>query len=357
MNLIFDAHLDLSMNALEWNRDLRLPVKTIREMEKGMDDKPDRWKGTVAFPEMREGRIGIVVATQIARHVKPGSKIPGWNSQEQAWAQSQGQLEWYKTMEEGGEMVQIKDREGLEKQLGLWINGETPVKKPIGYILSLEGADSIVSMRHLERSYESGLRAVGPAHYGPGVYANGTNSSGNLNEKGRELLKVMEQLNIILDVTHLNDDAFWDAIKIFKGPVWASHQNCRALVNHNRQFSDDQIKVLIERGAVLGAAFDNWMLTPNWVHGKSTPESENISLQNVVEHIDHICQLAGNSLHSGIGSDLDGGYGKEQSPYDLETIADLQKIPELLQNKGYSQDDIENIMYKNFIRFLKEAWS
>ncbi len=357
MNIIFDAHLDLSMNALEWNRDLRMPVKAIREMEKGMDDKPDRWKGTVAFPEMQEGRIGIVVATQIARHVKPGSKIPGWNSQEQAWAQTQGQLEWYRTMEEAGEMVQITNVEGLKKQLNLWMDSKNQDKKPIGYILSLEGADSIISMRHLERAYESGLRAVGPAHYGPGVYANGTDSSGHLNEKGKELLKVMEQLNIILDVTHLNDDAFWDAITIFKGPVWASHQNCRALVDHNRQFSDEQIKVLIERGAVLGAALDDWMLTPNWIRGKSTPESENISLQTVVDHIDHVCQLAGNSLHAGIGSDLDGAFGKEQSPYDLETIADLQKFPELLKNRGYAQQDIENVMYKNFIRFLRKAWA
>ena len=120
MNIIFDAHLDLSMNALEWNRDLRMPVKTIRDMEKGMNDKPDRWKGTVAFPEMREGKIGIVVATQIARYVKSGSKIPGWHSQEQAWAQTQGQLEWYKTMEEAGEMIQITDEKGLDKQLELW---------------------------------------------------------------------------------------------------------------------------------------------------------------------------------------------------------------------------------------------
>ncbi len=357
MNIIFDAHLDLSMNALEWNRDLRIPVKTIRDMEKGMNDKPDRWKGTVAFPEMREGKIGIVVATQIARYVKSGSKIPGWHSQEQAWAQTQGQLEWYKTMEEAGEMIQITDEKSLDKQLELWSYDENQDKKPIGYILSLEGADSIVSMKHLERSWESGLRAVGPAHYGPGVYANGTDSTGHLNEKGKELLKVMEQLNIILDVTHLNDNAFWDALKIFKGPVWASHQNCRALVDHNRQFSDEQIKVLIERGAVLGAALDNWMLAPDWVRGKSTPESENVNLQSVVEHIDHVCQLSGNSLYSGIGSDLDGAFGKEQSPYDLETIADLQKFPELLKDKGYSQEDIDNIMHRNFIRFLKKTWS
>ncbi len=354
MDLIFDAHLDLSMNALEWNRDLRLSVQILRDREKGLVDKPDRAKGTVAFPEMREGKVGLVVATQIARYVAPGSPIPGWSSQEQAWAQTQGQLAWYRAMEEDGEMVQITNAGELGKHLVLW---ESPgdIKKPIGYILSLEGADSIVSMKHLEKAYESGLRAIGPAHYGLGVYANGTDSNGDLNKKGRELLCEMDRLNMILDVTHLNDDAFWDALRIYKSPLWASHQNCRELVDHNRQFNNEQIKAVIERGGVLGVALDAWMLTANWVRGKSTPESENVNLEAAVNHIDYICQLAGNSLHAGIGSDLDGAFGKEQCPYDLETIADLQKFEQLLKNRGYSTGDVENIMHGNFIRFLKKA--
>ncbi|HBU78652.1 MAG TPA: peptidase M19, partial [Muricauda sp.] len=163
---IFDAHLDLSMNAMEWNRDLTLPVAEIREREQGMTDKPDRGKNTVSLPAMREGNIGLCMATQIARFVKKGSSLPGWHSQHQAWAQTQGQLAWYKTMEAAGEMVQIKDIDGLESHLKLW-KSDMP-KKPVGYILSLEGADSIVDLSYLEKSYESGLRAIGPAHYGPG---------------------------------------------------------------------------------------------------------------------------------------------------------------------------------------------
>ena len=167
----------------------------------------------------------------------------------------------------------------------------------------------------------------------------------------------MERLNIILDATHLCDESFWEALDHFKGHVWASHNNCRALVPHNRQFSDEQIKVLIERGAVIGGAFDAWMLKPGWILRKSNSKDEGVYLKDVIDHIDHVCQIAGNSLHSGIGTDLDGGYGTEQSPADLDTIADLQKIPELLQQRGYSQDDIDNIMYKNWIRFLEKAWS
>jgi membrane dipeptidase len=355
-NLIFDAHLDLSMNAMEWNRDLTLPVNDIRRREQNMNDKPDRGNGTVSLPEMRKGNIGICVATMIARFVKPGNPLRGWNSQQQAWAQTQGQLAWYNAMEDLGEMVQINNAVSLQNHIASWEAGGKD-DLPIGYILSLEGADSIVNMNYLEKAYSKGLRALGPAHYGPGIYAYGTDSDGSIGSKGRELLKEMERLNIILDATHLSDISFWEAMDHFSGPVWASHNNCRSLVPHNRQFSDEQIKELIARKAVIGGALDTWMLKPGWVLGKSKPAEEGVYLSSVVDHIDHVCQLAGNSMHSGLGTDLDGEYGTEQSPADLDTIADLQKIRDLLRQRGYSENDIENIMYKNWVRFLMEAWT
>jgi membrane dipeptidase len=167
----------------------------------------------------------------------------------------------------------------------------------------------------------------------------------------------MDRLNMILDTTHLCDDAFWDALGIFRGPVWASHNNCRALVDHNRQFSDDMIRALIERDAVIGGALDAWMMVPNWVRQQSTPEGMDCNLEKMLDHLDHICQLAGNTRHVGIGTDLDGAFGKEQSPYDLETIADLQKIPALLTKRGYAPADIEAIMHGNWLRFLRKAWN
>lgn len=353
---IVDAHLDLSMNAMEWNRDLRMPIEEIREREKGMTDKPDRGKGTVSFDELRNGNIGLVVATQIARYVSKENPLPGWRSPEQAWAQTQAQLAWYKAMEEDGELFQVSDLSSLDEHLTRWNNGSQNEGKSIGYILSLEGADSIVTLAHLERAYRYGLRAVGPAHYGPGRYAQGTDVTGLMGAQGKALLKEMERLNIILDATHLCDDSFWEALENFNGHVWASHNNCRALVNHNRQFSDEQIKELINRGAVIGGVLDAWMMVPNWVRGKSTPQSANCHLEVLINHLDHICQLAGNALHIGIGSDLDGAFGKEQSPADLETIADLQKIGPLLKKRGYSQQDIENVMHGNWLRFLRNAW-
>ena len=354
---IIDAHLDLAMNAMEWNRDLLRPVQQLRKREKGMKDKPDRGNSTVSLPELRKGNIGLVVATQIARYIAPGSNLPGWNSPEQAWAQTQAQLAWYKAMEEQGEMVQVKDIRSLNMHLAIWNDDSPGEYKPVGYILSLEGADSLITVQHLERAYEYGLRAVGPAHYGPGRYANGTNATGKMNTDGLALLKKMEELNIILDATHLCDDAFWQAMDHFQGHVWASHNMCRALVNHNRQYSDEQIKILIERGAVIGAAFDAWMIVPGWQKGKSTPKQMKCNLEKIIDHIDHICQLAGNTLHVGMGTDLDGAFGKEQCPYDIDTIADLQKIPSLLRKRGYSDNDVENIMQRNWINFLRKTWS
>lgn len=352
---IFDAHLDLAMNAMEWNRDLRWSVAQIRESEHGMTDKPDRGKNTVSFDAMRKGNIGLCVATQIARYVKPENNLPGWNSRQQAWAQTQGQLAWYKSMEEEGLLRQITNRAELNTHLENWENNKE--NTPIGYILSLEGADSIINLDYLEKSFEQGLRAIGPAHYGPGTYAFGTDSIGGIGIKGKELLKKIQSLNIILDATHLCDQSFWETMKVYEGPIWASHNNCRKFVNHNRQFSDEQLLELIDRKAVIGMALDAWMMVPNWQRGKSTPEQMGVTLEHMVQNIDHICQLAGNSLHVGIGTDLDGGFGKEQSPMDLDTIADLQHIPQLLANRGYGSDDISNIMNRNFINFLLHTWS
>ncbi|HXW08035.1 MAG TPA: membrane dipeptidase [Vicinamibacterales bacterium] len=354
--LIVDAHLDLAMNALEWNRDLTRPTAEIRHRERDMTDKPDRGHGTVSFPEMRRGGVGLCVATQIARFVAEGNPLPGWHSPEQAWATTQGQLAWYDAMEERGELTQIRDRAMLDAHVSRWEGGQ-PGHAPIGYVLSLEGADSIVTLRHLERAYRRGLRAVGPAHYGPGVYAQGTNAHGDLGAPGRELLREMERLGIVLDVTHLCDESLRDALDHFNGPVWASHSNCRALVPHGRQFSDDQLRELIRRDAVIGAAFDAWMLVPDWVRGTSTPGAAGLTLEAVADHIDHVCELAGTARHCMIGSDLDGAFGTEQCPSDVGTIADLAKLLERLAARGYSAEDIAGIAHGNFLRFLRSAWS
>jgi membrane dipeptidase len=166
----------------------------------------------------------------------------------------------------------------------------------------------------------------------------------------------MQRVGMILDVTHLSDQCFDEALEIYTGPVLASHHNCRALVPNQRQLTDEQIKKLISRGAVIGAAFDTWMLHPGWVRGETNPKEAGVSMEKVVDHIDRVCQLAGNCRHAALGTDLDGGFGREQSPYDLDTIADLQRMPALLKKRGYSDADVEAISHGNWVRFFREAW-
>src|SRR6185437_6198081 len=354
---IMDAHLDLAMNAMEWNRDLKLSVGDLRDRETGLSDKPDRGKNMVSLPALRAGKIGLVVATQIARYVRKGSPLQGWHSPEQAWAQTQAQLAWYQAMMEEGEMAQIKDLPSLEAHVNLWKDESIQdKKKPVGCILNLEGADSLVNLSYLEKAYAYGLRALGPAHYGEGRYAGGTGTADGFSAEGKKLLQKMESLNIILDVTHLTDKGFLEAMDLFHGPVWASHHNCRALVHHQRQLTDEQIKILIEKGAVIGGVLDAWMLTDGWIRGVSLPKATGTGLDRLIDHYDHICQIAGNCDHVAIGSDLDGMFGTEQSPYDMNTIADLQKLSALLEARGYKKADIEKLMSGNWLGFLRKAW-
>ena len=355
--LIFDAHLDLALNAIEWNRDLTRPLAEIRQREAHLRDKPDRGRGTVSLPEMRRGRVAVCVATQLARlEHDQYSPVFGWRSPAQAWAMTQAQLFWYRAMEAAGELVALRDAAMLEAHLARWrAAGNATDKLPIGYVRSLEGADSLITLRHLETAHAEGLRAIGPAHYGPGVYAQGTSTEGPFPAEGIELLRLADELGMILDVTHLSDACFWQALERFRGPVWASHHNARAIVPHQRQLGDDMFRALVARNAVVGVALDAWMITPGWERGKTTPQSAQLHLMKLVDHIDHYCQLAGNARHVGIGSDLDGAFGTEQTPQDVDSIADLQRLPELLRARGFSEADVEGVMNANFVRFLRAA--
>jgi membrane dipeptidase len=352
--MTFDAHLDLAMNAIEWNRDLTRPLDEIRKTEAHLTDKPDRGRGTVSLPEMRRAGIGMCVATLIARiEMNAWSPAAGWRSPAQAWAVTEAQLAWYRAMEEAGEMRMVRthgDLAAAERRMK-----ENDVEKPLPFLLSLEGADSLITPAHLERRYADGLRAIGPAHYGPGVYANGTDATGGFNARGRELLSEISRLGLILDATHLCDDCFWEMLDQFHGPIWASHHNARALVPHNRQLSDEMFRALVERGAVVGVALDAWMIVPGWERRKTTPQSSGVTLASLADHIDHFCQLAGNARHVGIGTDLDGAFGTEQTPLDFDSIADMQKLDGILASRGYSSADIAAIFSGNFMRFLHTA--
>ncbi|MDG1028376.1 MAG: membrane dipeptidase [Flavobacteriaceae bacterium] len=355
-----DGHLDLATNAMTLNRDLTKNIDDIRNVEKalGLTDFQDRGKGTVSIPELRKGNVGLVITTLISRYSSTGEKIeimglPGWHSPEQAFANAMAQLEWYRQMERIGEMKAITSREALRVHLSQWNDGAYIEKKPIGYILALEGADSIVNLDYLYSYYEKGLRSIGISHFGPGRYAAGTHSDGSgITKKGEELLNEMNSLSIFLDMTHLTDKGFYQALDIYDGKIISSHQNCRSLVGGERQFTDDQIKRIIERGGIVGGALDAWMLHPNFKMNQDSPKEMGIGLEKLVDHFDHICQLSGNCRHIGFGSDLDGLFGLEQTPYDMNSIADLQKFQFILKSRGYSDEDIENIFFKNWLNVI-----
>ena len=349
---IIDAHLDLAWNALSWNRDLTQPLAASRSAEAAMADHPGRTRGTVALPEMRQGEIKLCLGTLLDR-ANPKTAPPTGNlrrnldfvNQDVASATAMGQLEYYRRLEARQEIRIITTSAALEQH---WNDAQST---RIGLIVAMEGADPIVSPSQAAEWFARGLRCVGLAHYGRSAYAVGTGDAGPLTPAGVELLREFEKFGMIVDLTHSSDPSFFQALDVFAGPVIASHNNCRALVPGDRQYSDDQIKRLIERDAVIGVACDSWMLVPNYVRGKTPREAA--TLASVADHIDHICQLAGNVNHVGIGSDLDGGFGTEQSPLEIDSIADLQKLAPILRSRGYNDANVAAVFHGNWLRFFR----
>jgi membrane dipeptidase len=366
--LIFDFHLDLAWNALEWNRDLSLPVAELRrrEVERGYTG-PGRGTNTVSLPELRRGGFAIVSATVLARHDRdwrPLGFIPksGYETAEASTAMGLAQLAYYRALERNGHVRILSDWPAVDDHVREWRSnsapGESPgaTPPPLGFIISMEGADPILAPADVAEWWAAGLRIVSLSHYGNARYSHGTGTPGGLNEQGPALLREMQRVGMILDVTHLADEAMDQALDHFGGTVIASHHNCRALVDRQRQLRDSDVRKIVDRGGVIGAACDAWMLDPDCGQGPGKVRRV-ATLENVADHIDHVCQLAGSAKHSAIGSDLDGGFGTEQSPADLDTIADLQNLPAILNRRGYSANDIAGIMHGNWLELLRRAWS
>lgn len=356
MKTIIDGHLDLSWNALSWDRDITLELDRLNQCERGMDDHPARWCHDDIARDAARPHCSLP-GNPLVR-AKSGSRTHGGTSrlgldfanQEIASATVRGQLAYYHLLERRGLLRMIRTVADLDTH---WTNWESDsASAPIGYILAMEGADPIVDVAHAATWWELGLRSVNLAHYGKSRYAVGTGNDGPLTPDGIDLLKEFAALGMILDATHLSDTSFSEALDRFSGPVLASHNNCRALVPHQRQFSDEQIRRLIDRGAVIGVALDAWMLAPGWIKGETSREV--VGIESVANHIDHICELAGNAHHAAIGSDLDGGFGTEQCPAGLDRISDLQKLDTILTSRGYSSTVVNDIFHGNWLSFFRQ---
>jgi len=351
--LTFDAHLDLALNALQLNRDLQSSVYTIRAQELGTPGT-GRAMGTVALPEMRAGRVALSYATVVAR--ASGSPAPhiDYPSETQASGVTRGQLAYYRALEAEGELRVLTRRADLDALWAAWTRWDADPAgppPPLGIVLTMECADAVLDVADLERWWADGLRLLGPAHFGPGRYCGGTGCLFGLTDLGPALLAEMERLGIALDLTHASDPTFWASLERFGGPVLASHSNSRHLVHNDRQLTDDMIRAIVERDGVIGATLGNWQLHQEWRvgHGKRVT----VTLDRYVDHIERICDLAGGTAHVGIGSDLDGGTGSDEFPDELDTIVDLQRIPDHLARRGFGDDAIRAFMHGNWLRFTR----
>ncbi|MEI7462447.1 MAG: membrane dipeptidase [Pirellula sp.] len=351
--LIFDSHLDLALNGVDWNRDLRQSVDDIRAQETTLEmEEKGRQTNTLSFPELRVSELAVCLTTLLARQEQPINHSFGWTSPHTCYAMAHAHLAYYRALEADGTMRMLRTSAELKSHFETY--RVEPKTTPLGFILTMEGADPILQPKTIFEFHEAGLRALGLTHYGTNRYGGGTRSEVGLSLDAIELLKYCQELAITIDMTHLSDVSFWQVAKHFPGRVHASHQNARAICNWQRQFSDDQIQFVIERDGVLGVSMDVIMLQDGFVRGKTKPTA---TLERAVDQIDHVCQLSGSIRHVGIGTDLDGGYGNEQTPADLNRYRDLQTLTAIMQRRGFPKADIESFFHGNWLRFFGEVLS
>ena len=352
-HFILDCHLDLAWNALGYKRDLTLPLAHLNRGEQGLCDHRGRGLATTTLPEMRNGGVGLCLATVIARTPvgEAAAAIHGslldYPTPAAAGAVATGQLAYYRALAEQGEVVLLATGDELVSHARAWRAG---AERRVAIVLAMEGSDPIISPRHVARWYAAGLRVASLVHYGLGRYAGGTGTEEGLTAAGRELLAAFDEVGLILDLTHLSDPAFFQTLDHFAGPIMASHQNCRSLVPGGRQFTDEQLRLVLDRQGIVAVACDAWMLYPDWVRGETSCEL--VPMTTLADHIDHICQLAGDARHVAIGSDLDGGFGSNQTPRELTSIADLQRLAAILGDRGYRRDQVQAVLGDNALRFL-----
>ncbi|MCB0097235.1 MAG: membrane dipeptidase [Caldilineaceae bacterium] len=366
--LIFDGDYPMAHGALDLNRILTLPLATARTLpdQDPVTRQPN--SGIMAtLPEMRRGKVAGALVKVVGRLKRPNSPLWGYRSAEAAYAAAQGHLAYYRVLALRKEASLLRTRTEWDDHFAAWhaadAAGTDTADLPIGFVLGMEGADPILWPEQVEEWWVAGLRVISLTHYGVSSYAHGTGTSGGLTPAAKPLLEAMAQLGMLLDLTHIADEGFWQALAIFDGPVLASHQNCRALVPGERQFSDEQLRAIIERGGVIGVSMDTWMLyragNLDWAKAGITERRElfpraAVTLADVADHIDHICQLAGNADHAAIGGDTDGQGGVEGAPAEVDSVADYQKLAAILAGRGYEPTAIEQIFFGNWARFYRK---
>ena len=361
--LIIDLHLDLAWDALYWNRDLTLTPEQVRRQESSEPPQvaADHNTGTctVTFPELRRGGVGIILSTIMSRiEPRTGRMRDGHRTQEQAIATGRGHLEYYRIMHRRGHLRPLRNLADLEEAVAAWQNPTDDT--PVYHILSMESADPIIDAEDVDFWWNAGLRVVGPAHFGHNTYIHGTGTVGGLKPPAKELYRAMRAAGMILDITHMADQAVWESLELWDGPVMASHCTCRALTPGQRHLHDDMIRELVRRGGIIGLVFCHFFLDPHvdWERRTSPDDYEpHLDMTALLPHVEHIADLAGGTTANvAIGTDMDGGFGAELTPTDVDTIADLQGFAPVLRTAGYSEQDVAGILHGNALRLFRTAW-
>lgn len=349
---IVDAHLDLAYGALRFGRDLKEEVAEIRRREA----KAARPNGTitVTIPELLEAKIGIVFGTLFvmpeSNNRLPENKRLVYADADGAYQAAGQELDYYHRLADEVDRVRlVDDLATLEEVIASHKDNEAAL---LGIVPLMEGADPVRAPEELEEWYERGVRLIGPAwddtRYAHGAWRGG----GGFTSAGYQLMEVMADLGFILDITHLSEEASLEALERYQGIVVATHSNARALVPGERQLSDEQIRLLAEREGMVGVVLFNGFLKPDYA---KTDPKESVTLDALVAQIDYVCQLLGDARHVGIGSDLDGGFGREAVPAEIDTIADLPKLIPALAERGYDDEAIARIMGGNWVERLRNA--
>jgi membrane dipeptidase len=342
---IVDSHEDIAFNSVVLGRDFLLSALEKRRL--GASASTPWGLPTVGFSEMERANVRVAFGSiwAVACQNPTGIPVkPCYETPEEACEQGEQQLSYYENLTSNPRISIVRTKRSIEDA--------TEGEYHLGLVISMEGADPIVSPKDLHEWVKRGVRVVGLAH-GRTRYSGGTRQPGSLTKSGRELLSEMEHESVILDTSHMAEESFFEALDLFKGPVIATHSNCRALVDTDRQLSDEMIRAIVKREGVIGIVLFNKFLIADW--DKTGKVKQRVTLADVMKHVQHVRDVAGNTANIGIGSDLDGGFGTESIPAELDTIADLPKIADALLKAGFAEGEAIGIMGENWLRFLKAS--
>ena len=354
--LIVDAHEDIAYNALRYNRNYASSALNIRRSERNSPNMHENGLACLGHDEWLSGRIGIIFATLFSppySHYSGDSAKMYYQNSDQAHKLAHNQLDYYLHMEEKDDFQIIRNLSELEFVITSW--DETNNRKPvIGLVLLMEGADPIRSPGEVEYWHKNGVRIIGPAWAGTN-YCGGTGDPGPLTNLGEELLENMADIQMILDLSHMSERSFDQAIENYEGVVIASHANPRFAANLStpeRLLTDLQIRKLVERDGGIGVVPYNKFLKTGW---NKSDDKTTVPIRRLAEMIDYICQLTGSCQHVGIGSDFDGGFGAESIPFPMDTIADLVLIGDEIATLGYNRREVTSFMSENWLQVLRRG--